>query len=228
MSSIHKTFLILTLFFGFVLSGTKAHAQLRDTIRYSLTQRPKLFLNFVPFNSYINKNIATFSGIRAGVNFNRRVKFGLGYFALTNNSVVSEVLITDDGVAYTTDGELNFHFFSINAEYIFYNKYPWQFSFIPLQFGLGRASYDYIRRSEDARVATDAESVFIFYPDVSGQYNILNWLGAGASLGYRVTVNGSDNVQDDFNSPTFSITLKVFLDELYKMAFPNGLKGKKA
>lgn len=227
MTRTRKSFVFILLFLGSSLSLKFCNAQVMDTIRYSLDQRPKFFLNFVPFSSFIKQDIATFSGIRAGLNFNRRIKFGIGYFTLINSSVVSPVLIEDDGPAYSTSGELNFHFFSINAEYIFYNKYPWQLSFIPFQIGLGRASYDYIRRSEDNRVSTDPESVFIYYPDFSAQYNILNWLGGGASVGYRFTATGSQNIQEDLNSPTFSLTLKVFIDELYKMAFPHGLSGKK-
>ncbi len=211
-----------------ILLPESSHAQLLDTISYSLQKKPKVFLNFVPFNSYISKNIANFSGLRVGLNYNKRIKFGLGYFALTNSSVVSPVVIEDDGPLYETSGELNFHFFSITAEYIFYQQSPWQFSFIPLQLGLGRASYDYIRRSEFYRVSTKAETVLILHPDFTAQYSILNWLGAGATLGYRVTLNGSKNVQEDFDSPTFSLTLKVFLDELYKMAFPSGIKSRKS
>lgn len=212
---------------GVVFPVKTAEAQILDTISYSLAQKPKLFLNFVPFNSYISRDIANFSGIRAGLNFNKRIKFGLGYFALTNSSVVSPVLIEDDGVAYETSGELNFHFFSVTTEYIFYQNQPWQLSFIPLQLGFGRAGYDYIRRSEFKRVATKRESILILHPDFAAQYSILEWLGLGATLGYRVSLNGSKIVQEDFNSPTFSLTLKVFVDELYKIAFPNGLKGKK-
>lgn len=218
----------LVFLFGLILMPTeRTSAQVMDTINYSLKQRPGLFLNFVPFNSYISRDIANFTGIRAGLNFNKRIKFGIGYFGLTNSSVVSDVLIEDDGPSYITPGELNFHFFSITAEYIFYKSHPWQVSFIPVQFGVGRASYDYIRRSETARIKTSRETVLLLHPDFSAQYSVLNWLGIGATLGYRVSLNGSKNIQEDFNSPTFSLTLKVFMEELYKMAFPDGLRAGK-
>jgi hypothetical protein len=233
---IHKSELIKKLRFNYpsrlslLLLGLVLHlssssdAQVLDTMRYSLRQKPKLFFNFVPFNSYISSNVANFSGIRTGLNYNKRFKFGIGYFGLTNSSVVSDVTIEDDGLPYTTSGELNFHFFSLTAEYIFYHQDPWQFSFIPLQAGIGRASYDYIRRSENRRVATKGEMIFLIHPDFNAQYSVLNWLGLGTSLGYRVSLNGSKKVQEDFNSPTFSLTLKVFVDELYKMAFCDDAK----
>lgn len=211
---------------GIIFSTQNSNAQVLDTIRYSLKQKPRVFLNFVPFNSYISRDIANFSGIRVGLNYNKRIKFGVGYFALTNSSVVSPVNIESEGIPYETPGELNFHFFSITTEYIFYQQAPWQFSFIPLQLGFGRASYDYISRSEFRRVSTRAESLLILHPDFNAQYSVLEWLGLGASLGYRVSLNGSKKVQEDFNSPTFSLTLKVFVDELCKVAFPNGLKAK--
>lgn len=225
-SPISHSFFIFILLCGLFFSIPDSKAGVFDTLTYSLQQKPKLFVNFVPFNSYISRDIANFTGIRAGLNYNKRVKFGLGYFSITNSSVVSPVLIEDDGVPYETSGELNFHFFSITTEYIFYSQSPWQLSFIPLQFGIGRASYDYIRRSEFKRVATKPETVFLIHPDFNASYAVLNWLGLGTSLGYRVSLSGSKNVRQDFNSPTFSLTLKVFVDELYKMTFPDGIKAK--
>jgi hypothetical protein len=92
---------------------------------------------------------------------------------------------------------------------------------------VGTARYEYIRRSDKHRVSTASETVIIFQPELVGQYSVFRWIGLGASFGYRKTLYSSKNIRENFNSPTFSIGLKLFMDEIFKMTFPNGLKGKK-
>src|SRR5207248_1897716 len=116
--------------------------------------------------------------------FNKRIYFGAGYFLLNSNSVVDKIEVEDHSLHYKTNGELRFNFFSVSAEYTFYNKYPWQFSFLPFQAGIGSAHYDYIRQSDTLRVSTPSETVWIYQPGISGQYSIFKWFGLGADIGY--------------------------------------------
>ncbi|REK50988.1 MAG: hypothetical protein DWQ48_02535 [Bacteroidetes bacterium] len=212
----------------FALMTGRSKAQLIDTISYSMQQKPRFFLNLVTFNSYISGDFANFTGLRFGASFNKRVRIGMGVFGLAQNTVVSSIQVDDGGNIYNTNANLNFKFLSWSAEYVYYNEYPWQFSVIPFQLGLGSVNYEYIRRSDRQRIRTENEGVMLYHPDLTGQYNIFKWLGLGASLGYRVTLFSSDNVSDNFNSPTFSLNLKLFMDEVYNAFFPHGISGKKS
>src|SRR5437763_12385180 len=84
-----------------------AQAQFPDDIATSLHQKPKLFFNFTGYTSYIKEDWATFSGIRAGLNFNNTVKFGLGVSHL-NSSVVTPIHITEDKMNYSVNASLHF------------------------------------------------------------------------------------------------------------------------
>ncbi|MCC7233000.1 MAG: hypothetical protein IT242_08665 [Bacteroidia bacterium] len=192
---------------------------MKDTVLYSFTQRPKFFLNLTSYNSYISGSFVNFTGLRLGLNYNRRVRFGIGFYSLDRNSYISRISVVDGKNSYTTNGELKFDFISVSTEYTYFIRYPWQFSILPLQLGVGQANYQYIRRSDTSRVNTPLETVIIYHPDLYAQFNIFKWLGLGATVGGRVTLYASQNVREDFNSYTYSLAVKVFLEELYHALF---------
>lgn len=196
-----------------------------DTIHYSLHQRPKYFFNITSFKSFLGNRFVNFFGFRMGVNYNKRVKFGLGFYSLDPQAVVSEITVQEDGQSVQTNGKLNARFFSVTAEYIFYSDYPWQFSVFPLELGVGGAHYKYNSRLGDGRQLETPDVGIVFYqPAVTAQYSILKWLGVAVGGGYRTTLYSSREVKQDFDSFTLNAGIKLFLDEAYRAAFPDGIK----
>lgn len=204
--------LICCCFFSYAVKG-----QLADTIQYSLKQKPKFFITLASFSTFIDHDFANFNGVRAGLNYNQRIKFGLGYFSLANRAVVSDISVNDAGNHYTTNGELHISYFSASAEYFFYRKYPWQLTGVPFNLGVGRSGYNYIRRSVQKKVSTPSELVILYQPELSTQYSLIRWFGVGVTAGYRFTLLRSDKLSQHLNSPTFSFDIRIFVDELYKM-----------
>jgi len=198
-----------------------SQAQWKDTIAYSLKQKPKIFFNLTAFNSVVSGEFVAFSGIRVGLNYNKRVKFGVGLYGL-NTQVVSSIRVEGDS-AYDTNAELKLGFLALSAEYIFFNRYPWQFSFVPFQLSLGEGHYEYISQPDKIRTSTKKQSVILYEPAVMGQFSIFRWIGLGASAGYRFRIYTDKELKEDLSSPTFSFGLRLFVDELYKMAFPHGI-----
>ena len=198
---------------------TLVHAQVADTINYSLRQKPKFFITLASFNTFIDGQYANIGGVRTGLNYNQRIRFGVGFFNLTNNAVVTSINIKENDLNYYTSGQLYFHFISISTEYFFYNKYPWQCAVMPLHLGFGRAKYGYINRPERKKSYTKSESILLYQPEVSAQYSVFEWLGVGVSTGYRFTLLRSRKEVKDLNAPTFSFDIRLFLDEIYKLLF---------
>lgn len=201
---------------SFFYSSKKCEAQVLDTIVYSLKQKPKFFLNLNTFNSVVSNEMVNFFGFKTGVNYNKRVKFGVGYYVMTSKKVVSPISVSNDSVQYTTNGELRLNFFSFSAEYIYYISYPWQFSFTPFQFSLGEGHYNYITEPDKVHTKTKGQSVVLYEPNVSGQYSVFKWLGFAVSVGYRAKVYSSKELKEDLSAPTFAIGVRIFVDELYK------------
>lgn len=208
---------IQLLLFCFCCIQGLASGQVMDTVVYSLDQKPKFFITLASFSTFIDHDFANFNGIRTGLNYNQRIKFGLGYFALANRAVVSDVLINENGNSYVTNGELNIHFFTLSTEYYFRNEYPWQFTITPFQLGVGKSGYSYISRSQRIKVSTPKELVILYQPEVCVQYGVMRWLGIGLTTGYRFVLYRSDKLTQHLSAPTFAIDVRLFVDELYNM-----------
>ncbi|MBK7850761.1 MAG: hypothetical protein IPJ66_06335 [Bacteroidetes bacterium] len=104
-----------------------AKAQVLDTLYASLEKRPKFFINLQNYYGFISKDFANFTGLKFGLSYNKRVRFGFGVAGLDAGSVVSEIEIEEDTLSYTTNGELKFSFISASAEYIFIINIPGSF-----------------------------------------------------------------------------------------------------
>jgi hypothetical protein len=206
---------------AFSLKGN-CQAQLMDTISYSLSKKPKFFMTLASFNTFIDGQYANIGGIRMGLNYNQRVRFGIGYFYLANNDIVTALHITDSVQDYTTSGQLYLKFVSLSAGYYFFNKYPWQCGLIPFQIGFGRAKYGYISRPERIKTYTKTETLILYQPEISFQYNVFRWIGAGMSTGYRFILYRSEKATKNLNAITFSIDVRLSLDEIYKIFFEQG------
>ncbi len=200
-------------------------AQITDEISQSFRTKPKFFFNFTQYNSFINRQSANISGIKAGLEFNKKVRLGIGYGWL-NSDIVDKIAIDKNDLAYQTNGQLKFNFISTSFEYEFYTNDSWHLS-VPLVIGAGGAHYEYIDRLTKNRTSTKNFPVVLFEPTVNAQYNIIDWVGVSAGLGYRVAVNASKDYRKNFGSPIYNIQLKIFFDEIYREMFPNGLFKKK-
>jgi hypothetical protein len=220
-----KAFVIgcLLLFFS---PRVSAQWQWRDSLNYSIRQKPKFYISVSTYFSFIDQDLARFTGFRMGLNYNKRLRFGIGYYGLSSQ-VVNSINVEDNNVPYTTNGELKYGFLCLSAEWIFYKDQPWQFSVLPLQFGFGSAHFEYLRVPDKQLTSTEHASVFTYEPDFTAQYTIIKWIGLGASLGYRMTVVKPKGISENFNAPTFSIGVKLFVDEIYHSAFPDGIHLKK-
>ena len=144
--------------------GNIANAQLADTIKYSLQQKPKYFATLASFNTFIDHQYANIFRIKMGLSYNQRLRFGIGYSNLANNDVGTDSIhLIGDNYDYYTNGTLNFSFVSLSAEYFFYNDYPWQFTLTPFQIGYGGANYEYYNYSRQLTY-TATEKILLYQP----------------------------------------------------------------
>jgi len=215
----------LSLSLFLVLFAVLVQAQVLEEIRGSFRKKPKFFFNFTQYNSFINRQSANISGIKAGLEFNEKVRLGLGYGWL-NSDIVDKIVIDKNDMSYQTNGQLKFNFISTSFEYEFYTNDSWHLS-VPLVVGAGGAHYEYIDRITKDRTATKNSHIVLFEPTVNAQYNIINWVGISGGLGYRFALNASKDYRKNFSSPIYVIQLKIFFDEIYRDLFPNGLLKKK-
>ena len=97
------------IIFFIVFASRPANAQLKDTIIYSIQQKPKYFATLASFNTFIDHNYANIFRIKTGLSYNQRIRFGIGYSNLANNAVTTDSIhLVGDNYNYYTKGILNF------------------------------------------------------------------------------------------------------------------------
>ena len=211
--------IIAGLFLLILVSANDADAQLLDTIRYSLHQKPRFFITLASHNTFIDRQYANIGGLRMGLNYNQRIRFGIGFFGLANNAVVTKIHPEGTGDNFLTNGRLDFGFISLSSEYFFYNDYPWQCTFTPFNMGFGEGRYEYINPADGALATTPKEFLILYQPEVSAQYSIFKWFGVGVTTGYRFTLYRSKHLTQNLNAPTFAVDVRIFVDEVYNALF---------
>jgi hypothetical protein len=149
----------------------------------------------------------------------------MGFFLMNPNDVTSTITVKEDTLESRVSAELQVRYFSVTAEYVFYNRRPWQFSVFPLDVGLGGAHYRYISQlGSKPRLQTPDVPLVFYQPSVTAQYYLFRWFGLGASIGYRMTLYASEQVKEDWSAIGFSAGIRVLMDELYHEVFPDGIK----
>lgn len=193
-------------------------SQALDSVKFALRQKPKFFLQLDGYNSIVTGAKANASGIKAGLDFNKKIRFGVGYFKLTTDVVEPFTNIKPDD---TVRAELFSHYFTVGAEYVLFHKDPWQIS-VPAHIGIGRSYFQYNDTEGEHRIYKN--SIMLFEPAIAGHYKIIKWVGLGFGIGYRLMLKNNPEVNDNFNSPLYVIRIKIFFDEIYKSVFKKETK----
>ncbi len=210
-----KLRLFLFAFSILITAHSSSSGQVMDEIKTSLKTKPKFFLNLSSFNTFIDGDFASFDGVKTGITFDKKVRFGVGYFALANNGVVTTINVREGNNSFETNGQLELYYFNLSAEYYFYHEFPWQFSVVPFNLALGSAHYEYVSRATSKRVSGPSELIIVYQPDITAQYNVLKWFGFGVSTGYRFTLYRSLEQTKALPGFNFSVDFRLSLDELY-------------
>jgi hypothetical protein len=212
--------LVIVLLCLILTADTKAQPTL-DTLNSLIGSKPSLFARFDTKNSFIGNSRAKIFGIKAGLNYGKRLYFGAGYNQMygRNPAFDRQVYYTaTNGKQDSVTSHLSLFYISIHAEYVFHQAGHWKIS-MPLQFGIGETSYRYQLSGINRR--KDENMNLLYEPGISIEYKIVRWVGLGADLGYRFMISDDPQLGRDFTAPTYAFKLLIYYAELYKSLFPN-------
>lgn len=198
-----------------------------DTMRQCLKEKPHIFGKFDTRNSFIDGSRAKVWGIKTGLNYGKRLFFGIGYNQLSppSKDFDKEILIvnTNNQVEKIT-ATLRLFYISLHAEYVFYQTKHWQLS-MPLQIGVGQTYYKYNLLGNRKVIEKDLN--FIYEPAVSVEYKFVKWAGVGADIGYRFMLTDYKRLNQKFTSPTYAFKFLLYYNEIIKSVFPKSKLAKK-
>ncbi|HQV00992.1 MAG: hypothetical protein JNK61_02630 [Bacteroidia bacterium] len=187
-------------------------AQLLDTLTYSWQQPRKPFFALDFSKSFGGKFGADVFGFRGGVVQNKRLYYGLGYYRINSDRVTDIQTVTESGNDTLIPGKLKYRFVSANLEYVFFKTEKFQTS-IPANIGFGYSFYEYFKQRGVAQKTTKNHAA-IFTMGIAAHYKIVSWIGIGAGTSFASTLGTNPEHQQNFNTLTYNLGVKIFFDDL--------------
>jgi hypothetical protein len=156
--------------------------------------------------AFISSNGVRVVGVKAGLQYEEKLTFGIGYNQLYsdyNNRIVHEGI--------EKDVKLRYWYLSPFVEYTFYRDRRWELM-IPVQFGFGESFYETKIDSRNIRYSF----VVSYEPAIAFQYRFFEVFGAGFGLGYRLMLLPNPELEETFTSPVYMLKFKVYFDDLFE------------
>ncbi len=193
---------ILLVFISLFCRAQYFEAEIKEAMR----SEPRFVAFLDSRGAFISRNGVRVVGLKAGVQFDEKLTFGMGYNQLYsdyNNTIFHE------GIEQNV--ELHYWYISPFIEYTFYRDRRWELM-IPVQLGFGESYYTTKLDDRDIRYSF----VVSYEPAISFQYRFLEVFGAGFGLGYRLMVVPNPKLEETFTSPVYMLKFKVYFDDLFE------------
>lgn len=197
----------LSILLVFLSISSQAQAQYFEAeIRKALRAEPRFVAYLDSRGAFINRNGVRVIGVKAGIQYEEKLTFGIGYNQLYSNY---DNTIHHEGLEKEVD--LRFWYLSPFVEYTFYRDRRWEL-LIPVQFGFGESYYETKIDSRNIRYSF----VVSYEPAIAFQYRFLGVFGAGFGLGYRLMIVPNPELEETFTSPVYMLKFKVYFDDLFQ------------
>ncbi len=206
---------VLVLIICFSWMKVQGQPQLFRDINKHLEQKPKLSFSFDSRNTFIVGQNANIFGLRAGLDFNGRVRIGLGLQGLTT-PIRRLLIFPPDSAGLPPDSvftQIGFAYFTLYTEYAFHKSKRWEFG-VPFYLGLGSASY----RAGNYEFYKSAIS--LIETSLYGQFYIYSWLALHSGVGYRLMLKSNSAISGRFSGPVYTLGVKVYFGKMYRSIFP--------
>ena len=150
--------------------------------------------------SFITDQKAKMGGIKLGLEYEEKIRAGLGFYFLKSFETKEDTITID------------FNYLGPYWEFLIFKEKRGEIS-LPLQFGLGGIkAYEF----ETGKVLFD-KSVGVVTISLSGYYKFFTWLGIGGGLGYRQMLTKHQIIKREFNAPIYIVKIKIFLKPMLQL-----------
>ena len=192
-----------------------ASAQLIDKLKEDFSKKPKFSLRLDTRNSFIKNKAAKIRGIKFGLDYGKDITVGLSINWLDKKfDEVKPVLLVNDDTAFA---KLDFGYLGLFFEYTFLRNKRWEVD-IPIQIGIGSTYFTYNDHKNEAQRLSQ-KPIVVYEPSMTATYKFWRYFGVGVGVGYRLMLINNKDIEGNFNSPTYTLRLKVFFGDIYKDIF---------
>lgn len=189
-----------------------------------MKSKPSYNLKLDTRKSFVANVNSTVWGIKLGVSYSKRIKFGIGYNYL-KTPIISRYLLENDKGNYTVASRLRMRYVSFYTEYVYYKKNKWRLS-IPVQLGTGYTNYvSFINPS--AYNESPKRFVLLYEPCLSVNYQLIPYVTVGAEIGLRLALRKHPEIREQLTAPIYVFRLIIDWSEIVRDVFPNNKITKK-
>ncbi len=202
------------LLFALLVLTTGAKAQLVDSIKTSLTKKPKISFRYDSHGSFITNTPAHMTALGLGVRLGNYVRMGWAINWLNTPIYRKKIIATGPESSDTVNAKLNYGLFSLYANVVVGRINKWEFT-VPFELGFGSSSYSYTDKNNKTQEFAKGGIVTI-EPMFMTEYKVFKWLGVGAGLGLRLVPVNNRAMKENFNSLLWDANVSVYFGEIYK------------
>ena len=193
-------------------------AQLFDTIKSDLKLKPVFHYKFDSRSAFIGNRNANVWGIKFGIGFNRRIRFGLGYNYLKSR-LPSKVDFISPKNGEIIKARLRMRYISIYTEYVYYRKNKWELS-VPVQLGIGTTKYvSFV--NPNGNYQTPAHLVILYEPCLSINYRVVPFIAVGTEIGLRLALHKNNSVEEQLTAPIYVFKVLIYWSDMINYFWPN-------
>lgn len=194
----------------FALSGQAQTISLSDSLSHVFREKVFPSAKLDSRNSLVSGRSARINGVKVGVSFGKKMGLGLGYNWM-EKGITQYVKVNGE----EKKTEVRLGYIASYVEYSFYKKGSWE-AVVPVQLGFGKSHLHY--NSPWGKQKLHSGNVMLYEPGMNVEYKILNLIGVGAGVGYRIMLMNNRGIDQRFTSPVYVLRFRVIFDELYRQA----------
>lgn len=160
------------------------------------------------------------AGFRAGIEYRRVHRFGLGSYNLTKPVTTDQL----DALGRNVESaKISLTYTTLFYERVFFFSRRWEFS-TAAHAGIGEIRGSYT--TNQGKVEQTFEPIEVVPVEVSTTllFNPTWWLSVGGGVGQRVMTRASDDIQDTYNGGLYVAKLKIRFGKMFIWLFNKDVK----
>lgn len=219
MKANNTKYLFQIIFFICFLGSTQiAEAQLFDTIKSDMKNKPVFHYKLDSRSAFIGNRNANVWGIKVGIGYNKRIRFGIGYNYLKSRLPAKVNLVSlQTGEPIKT--RLRLRYMSLYTEYVYFKKNKWELS-VPVQLGIGSTKYVAFNDAE-INYQSKGHLIVLYEPCLSVNYRIVPFIAVGTEMGLRLALVKNNSVKEQITAPIYVFKVLIYWADMINYFWPN-------
>jgi len=212
-----KKVLFIFLFCFLVTTGK---AQFLDSMNLMFRSHSSIDARLESRVSFYKNELINITGVRLGIAYKRKLRIG-GGFSWVKSDYTSEFYEYNSDLSKidTVSKYMKLGYLCYYIDFVFHRTKRWQLS-VPIQAGTGLS---WFQKEKAYRFHNHDPKYFLFLyePGITVQFKVFRWVGLGADVAYRFTLKNQKKIGEKLNSPTYSIKVLFWPDQLFYQVLPN-------